>query len=111
MTGWNLGFAAGAIINDRKYNDHFYSVSAADATATRPVYAATGGYAGSQLTMALSKRFPRYWVGGFVRYDTLSGAAFLDSPLVKKINSFSGGIAISWLFSESTARVNVDGHN
>ncbi|MGZ5818829.1 MAG: MipA/OmpV family protein, partial [Burkholderiaceae bacterium] len=43
MSGWNLGLAAGPIFNDRKYNDHFYSVNAVDATPTRPVYSARGG--------------------------------------------------------------------
>lgn len=105
--GWNLGMLAGMLFNDRKYNAHFYSVSRADATATRPAYSAGGGYSGAQFTMALSKRFPRYWVGGFMRYDTLAGAVFDDSPLVKKRSAVSAGIAITWVFNESSTLVNV----
>jgi outer membrane protein len=107
FSGWNLGMLAGALFNDRKYNAHFYSVGSADATATRPAYSAGGGYSGSQLTMALSKRFPRYWVGAFMRYDTLAGAVFDSSPLVKKRSNVSAGFAITWVFNESSTLVNV----
>jgi outer membrane protein len=108
MTGWNLGLLAGPIFNDRKYNDHFYSVSAADATTTRPAYQAKGGFAGSQVTMALSKRFPRFWVGGYTRYDSLAGAVFKDSPLVRKQNTISAGFAIAWVFNQSGELVKVE---
>jgi len=55
----------------------------------------------------LSKRFPSYWVGGFLRYDSLSGAVFGDSPLVKRSNYLAGGIAIAWIIGESSRRVEV----
>jgi outer membrane scaffolding protein for murein synthesis (MipA/OmpV family) len=106
FAGWNLGMLAGPLFSSRKYNDYFYSVSAADATATRRAYSAPGGYSGSQFTMALSKRYARYWVGGFLRYDTLAGARFEDSPLVKKTNAVSAGFAITWVFGESSRMVN-----
>jgi outer membrane protein len=108
MTGWNLGFLAGPIFNDRRYNDHFYSVSTADATATRAAYQAKGGFAGSQVTMAVTKRFQRYWVGGYTRYDSLAGAVFKDSPLVKTQNNFSAGFAIAWVFNQSGQLVKVE---
>ncbi|WP_019139985.1 MipA/OmpV family protein [Noviherbaspirillum massiliense] len=108
FSGWNLGLLGGILVNSRKNNAYFYSVDSAEATATRPAYAAPGGYAGSQFTMALSKRFPRYWVGGFVRYDSLAGAVFEDSPLVKKRSSVWAGFAISWIFSESSRMVTAE---
>jgi hypothetical protein len=58
-----------------------------------------------QFLAAVSKRFPSLWVGGFVRYDTLSGAVFDDSPLVKKKNYVAGGIAVAWVFGESSRKV------
>jgi outer membrane protein len=106
FSGWNLGMLAGPLFSSRKYNDYFYSVSAADATAARRAYSARGGYSGSQFTMALSKRYARYWVGGFLRYDTLAGARFEDSPLVKKTNAVSAGFAVTWVFGESSRMVN-----
>lgn len=108
FSGWNLGMLAGPLFNDREYNAYFYSVDSAHATAARPAYSAAGGYSGSQLTMALSKRFARYWVGGFLRYDSLAGAVFEDSPLVTKRNAVSAGVAITWVFGESSRLVNAD---
>jgi len=99
--GWNLGVAAGPIFADQRYHQHFYGVDPAYATAARPAYAARGGYAGSQFIAALSKRFPHSWVGGFVKWDTLHGAVVEDSPLVKRKQNFTAGVAVSWIFAES----------
>lgn len=106
--GWNLGLAAGPIFGDERYHDYFYGVSAAYATPTRPAYSARGGYAGSQFIAALSKRYPKYWVGGFIKWDTVQGAVFEDSPLVKKKQNITGGIAVTWIFAESKDRVQED---
>lgn len=103
--GWNLGLAAGPIFADQRYHQHFYGVGLADATATRPAYTARGGYAGSQIISALSKRYSHYWVGGFVKWDTLQGAVFEESPLVKSKQNFTAGFAISWVFAESKITV------
>lgn len=105
--GWNLGILANTIFTSRRYNEYFYEVSQRDATTQRLAYSPSGGYGGAQLSLALSKRFPRYWVGGFVRYDSLHGAAFEDSPLVRQRNTFWAGIAVSWIFAESSTRVAV----
>jgi MipA family protein len=40
-----------------------------------------------------------------LRGDYLNGAAFEDSPLLKKKLSVMGGIGISWIFTESKTRV------
>ena len=103
--GLNLGIAAGPIFADQRYHQYFYGVDAAYATASRPAYQARGGYAGTQFISALSKRFPHYWVGGFVKWDSLHGAVFEDSPLVKRKQNFSAGFAVSWIFAESKTQV------
>jgi outer membrane protein len=103
--GLNLGLAAGPLFADRRYHQFIYGVDAAYATAGRPAYKAHGGYAGTQFIAAMSKRFPSYWVGGFVKYDTLRGAAFDDSPLVKSKNGLTAGFGIAWVFAESKTRV------
>lgn len=108
LTGWNLGMLAGPVFTDKRHNRYFYSVPPEQATAQRPAYETGGGYAGTEMIVALSKRFPKFWVGGFARYDTLNGARFVDSPLVTSKRYFAAGIAISWIFGQSSQRVPVD---
>ncbi|MBS1143865.1 MAG: putative outer membrane protein [Proteobacteria bacterium] len=108
MPGWNLGMLAGPLFGDKRQHDYYYTVAPQYATAGRPAYEAKAGYAGMQTLVALSKRFPKYWVGGFVRYDNLSGATFEDSPLVRQKDYFAAGIAFTWIFGESSTRVKVN---
>lgn len=108
MPGWNLGLLTGPYYATRRQHEFFYSVPDAYATPTRPAYSAKGGYSGTVFVVALSKRFARTWVGFFARYDTLSNAAFEDSPLMRKKHTVAGGIGISWVLGESKTRVWVD---
>jgi outer membrane scaffolding protein for murein synthesis (MipA/OmpV family) len=108
MPGWNLGMVAGPIWATRRQHDYFYGVAPQYATVERPAYAAKGGYSGSQFIVALSKRFDKTWVGAFIRYDTLSGAAFEDSPLTAKRSFAAAGVGVSWVLDESKTRVWVD---
>ncbi len=106
--GWNLGMLTGPVFTDSRYNEYYYRVDAAYATPTRPAYAPPGGgYAGVESIVAVSKRFPKFWVGGFVRYDTLKNARFEESPLVTSGHFFAAGFAVSWILGESKARVEV----
>ena len=96
---------AGPMFSDRRYNQYFYGVDPAFATAGRPAYNAGGGYAGTQLIAALSKRYRDFWIGGFAKWDTLNNAVFADSPLVKTNQSFAAGFAVAWILGESKTRV------
>lgn len=107
FAGWNLGLLTGPLFADRRYHAYFYTIAPQYATPTRPAYEASGGYAGTQFISALSKRFPKFWVGAYARYDTLSGATFTDSPLVQRRSYMSGGIGISWILSKSSQMVEV----
>ncbi len=108
MAGWNLGMLAGPLFGDKRQHAYYYTVAPQYATADRPAYEAKAGYAGMQYLVALSKRFPSYWVGGFVRYDNLGGATFDNSPLVRQKDYVAAGIAITWVLGESSTRVKVD---
>jgi MipA family protein len=99
--GWKLGMLAGPLFANRKYNDYFYSVAPQYATAQRPEYDAHGGYAGAQALVSLTRRYPKYWFGGYLRHDFLDGASFVDSPLVKTRSYWSGGVAITWILGQS----------
>jgi hypothetical protein len=108
LTGWNLGVLAGPVFTDKRHNRYFYSVPAAQATAERPAYETGGGFAGTEFIVALSKRFPKFWVGGFARYDSLNGARFEASPLVTSKRYFAAGLGVSWIFGQSSQRVPVN---
>ncbi|MDH3406850.1 MAG: MipA/OmpV family protein [Gammaproteobacteria bacterium] len=99
--GWDLRASAGPLYASEKYHDYFYEVTPDFATPTRPAYDATSGYSGSRLTITANRRFRSFWVGAFARYDQLSGAAFDDSPLVKKNSSFMAGVGIAWVLAEA----------
>lgn len=104
-SGWNVGVAAGPLYASERNHDYYYEVAPEFATSSRPAYDARGGYSGSRVTVAASRRFPRYWIGAFARYDTLSGAVFDDSPLVRRRHSFMAGIGVSWVFARSAQTV------
>ncbi len=108
MPGWNLGMLAGPLFGDKRQHAYYYSVDSQYATPDRPAYEAKAGYAGMQYLVAFSKRFPKYWIGSFLRYDNMSGATFEDSPLMRKKDYVAGGIAITWILGESSTRVMVN---
>ncbi len=109
--GWKLGLLGGPVYSDGRYNRYFYAVDPAFATASRPAYSPGGGYGGAQFIAALSKRYREFWVGGFAKWDTLSGAVFADSPLVTARQNWSGGVAVAWMIGESKTRVETNtGH-
>ena len=103
--GWNLGLLTGPLFADRRYHEHFYGVDAAYATAARPAYRAGSGYAGWQALAATSRRVGNLWVGGFLRYDSLHGAAFQDSPLVRRSSALTFGLGVSWILASSSELV------
>lgn len=108
LAGWNLGLQAGLLFGDRRQHQYFYGVAPAEARAGRPAYQAPGGYAGTQLVAALSRRFERFWVGAFLRHDNLRGARFADSPLLRRQDNWAAGVAVTWVLGESTTRVRAD---
>jgi hypothetical protein len=103
--GWKLGLQAGPVFSDRRYNRYFYAVDPAFATPERRAYQPGGGFAGTQLIAALSRRFPGFWLGGFAKWDSLDSAVFADSPLVTAKRHFTAGFAISWILGRSERMV------
>jgi MipA family protein len=100
MPGGNLGFLAGPIFTSKKQNDNFYTVAAPYATASRPAYQSGSGYAGSQFLVSLSRKMGDVWVGSYIRYDSLHGAVFADSPLVATRHFVTAGVAVSYVFTK-----------
>lgn len=103
--GWNFGLGTGLLYGSKKNHEYYYGVPAAYATPSRPAYEARAGYGGWRTLLTTSRRFDRYWVGAFARYDNLSGTAFEDSPLVRVRHSFMAGIGVAWILGHSRQRV------
>lgn len=103
--GWNLGLQYGLIYTDGRYNRYFYAVEPNFATPDRPAFSAGGGYAGTAVLAAISKRFPGFWVGGFAKWDSVDSAVFADSPLVKTKSNFTAGFGIAWILRQSSEKV------
>lgn len=104
--GWIYGFAFGPIFATQEYHEYYYGVQDYQAVpGFRPAYRAKGGYSGSQLVMAVTKRFDHIWFGVFASYDELSGAVFDNSPLMRTKQSFMAGFGIAWVFAKSKTLV------
>jgi outer membrane scaffolding protein for murein synthesis (MipA/OmpV family) len=102
---WHVSVLGSLVYADRRYNAHFYDVRPEEARPDRPAYAAGGGYGGTQLIAATSRRFPHFWAGAFVKFDSLNGAVFTDSPLVRQRQQWSAGFALLWVAAASKTMV------
>jgi outer membrane scaffolding protein for murein synthesis (MipA/OmpV family) len=103
--GWSGSVSVGPLFATRKYHAYYYEVAPQYATAVRPAYEASAGYSGAVALATFSRRFAHVWVGGFLRYDYLGGAAFDDSPLVETNHALMGGVAVAWIFATSERTV------
>lgn len=102
---WNVGLQGGPLAATRRNHAYFYSVGPADATPARPAYDAPGGGAGWRVLASASRRVGDFWLAGFVRHDSVAGAAFDPSPLVTQQRHVSYGVALSWIFKVSQQHV------
>jgi MipA family protein len=104
-SGLNLGLSTGPMFADQGYHRYYYTVDPVFATSSRPSYSAGAGYSGSTVTIGLNKILKPFILNAFVSLDFLQGAVFEDSPLVKNKNSLMYGCAVSWIFRQSSERV------
>lgn len=102
---WYLSVWLGAYVNDSRYDRLLYGVAPRYATAGRPAYKAGSGYGGLVFSTSLSYRMGNWWFGGFIHAQTVRGATFEDSPLVRSRSGIGGGIAVAWIFAHSSKLV------
>jgi MipA family protein len=106
--GWNLSLLGGPEYAQASYNQYFFGVASQYANPGRPAYEPGGGYAGSELLAAVSRRYDRFWVGAYLRHDWLQHAVFADSPLLQQTGYWSTGMGIVWYVRASARMVDSD---
>lgn len=99
-----ISLSAGPLFADAAYHRYFYEVEPQYARPGRPEYAAEAGYGGLRASVVLRYRWSKFTVGTYLRYDTLSDAVFLDSPLVEEDTYLAGALFMAWRFWESDTR-------
>ncbi|WP_298140006.1 MipA/OmpV family protein [Acidiferrobacter sp.] len=100
---WPFVVSFGPVFRSRGVNAYFFGVQPAYATAGRPAYAASGGYAGLRLTAAVTTQAGPFDFAIFGRYRNYWGATFAGSPLLKASNTLLFGVAVVWVFIRSGA--------
>ena len=100
-TLWRTSISMGPMFGDRRYHAYFYQVDQQYVNPDRDYYQASPGYSGSRITLTFSRNRSSSFIGFFMRYDNLNGAAFRDSPLVEQRHYSIYGIAAVWIFAKS----------
>ena len=98
---WQLRAAIGPIYATGEFHDYYYAVDADQVLPSRPAFSAGSGFSGLRGTFSYSRRYGQLWLGGFIRYDTLSGSVVEDSPLISASSAWMAGISLGWVFSDS----------
>jgi MipA family protein len=102
---WDLTLSGGAVFGTERLARVFYEVDPRYATTQRPAYAATGGLIAWRVGATGTWRLGPDWrVFGFVRADSVAGAANRASPLVRQTAGLTGGVGVSWTGLRSAAR-------
>ena len=106
---WSGSIELGALIGSRQYNDYYYGVAPAYATAARPAYAARSGLHSLFVDSSLNHRFtPDFKAGLFLRLRTLAPGVVADSPLVKQKGYAAVGLGMVWRLHQSERSVQAE---
>lgn len=105
--GWEIEAEFGPNWGNRRRHQLYYSVDPQYALASRPSYLADSGYGGLQASLTATRRFGSWYAGGYLRYDSVRGAVFEPSPLIRRKDNISIVFGVSYVFAESDRRVAV----
>ncbi len=100
-TGFAYLFSGGLRFATEKYHDFYYQVDPAFATPLRPAFDAKQGYGGLFIDAIANWRTDHLIYFAFVRYQNLSGATYVDSPLVEQTDYFFIGGGLTWVFARN----------
>ena len=104
---WATTISIGAVLGNLQLVDTFYRVTPTEATATRPAYNAHSGLISTRASILSSRMINRdLRFFGYLRFDSVVGAANHDSPLVKRDNGWSAAIGLMWTLARSQQGAN-----
>lgn len=98
---WKNNISIGSVFSEQRYSQRIYAVEQSFEREGRNRFAAKGGYSGSKLSFAGSRRYDVFLVAAFFSYSNLDGVANKRSPLLKRQHNYSAGVAVTWLFKVS----------
>jgi outer membrane scaffolding protein for murein synthesis (MipA/OmpV family) len=104
--GWRYSTSLGAVVGNEKLGKAFYGVAPQYATASRAAYNADSGLIAWRLGLSASREVtPNLRLFGFVRLDSVAGAANKASPLVRQNSGGTVGVALVYTFAKSATMV------
>lgn len=101
---WVVTSNLGLLYGDQMLADTWYRVSATEALPGRPTYDARAGLIASRASLLVSHRYSNdVRLLGYLKFDSVTGSANHDSPLVRQEYGWTLGVALAWTMSHSDA--------
>jgi outer membrane scaffolding protein for murein synthesis (MipA/OmpV family) len=99
---WETTTSLGMVFGNQQLVDTFYRVTPAEATSARPAYNAQSGLISKRASFFASRMIAhdvRFF--GYLRFDSVEGAANHCSPLVQRDNGWTAAIGLVWTLKHS----------
>ncbi len=100
-TGFSQKVVIGIKLATQDLHAYYYDVAAEFSTDTRHVFNSDAGFGGSFAKYGFSYKTRDFIYWAFLRYQSLRGAEFEDSPLVLKKDYYFVGFGFAWIFAGS----------
>ena len=100
-TGLSHKATIGLKFATQDFHAYYYDVDAEFATDSRAEFNSDGGFGGSFIKYRISYKTSDFVYWAFLRYQSLNGAEFEDSPLVLKKDYYFVGFGFAWIFANS----------
>lgn len=100
-TGLSHKGLIGLKFGTQDYHAYYYDVASEFTTATRAEYKSDAGFSGSFLNYRITYKTDDFVYWAFIRYQSLRGAKFEESPLVLQKDYYFFGVGFSWIFAQS----------
>ncbi|WP_163937694.1 MipA/OmpV family protein [Paraferrimonas sp. SM1919] len=98
---WLFTSKLSSSFSDQRYHQYYFGVAPEFSTETRPSYQAKAGYTGTELAFKVRRRYQSWYFNFGVKYFSLHGSAYQDSPLVRQNHYVSATALVSYIFGQS----------